>query len=313
MTILRFDFVLFLKGMLMGAADIVPGVSGGTMAFITGIYERLLTAINSVIPAFLSLFRHRSLKRFWHEAQLDFLLVLFAGIISSVVLLASAIVFLMSSYPILLWSFFFGLILASVKIVAHHVKLTRLSNLGFLVLGAGIAVMISRAGPAQMEPNALAIFLSGAIAICAMILPGISGSFILVMLGAYSLILAALQNLDVMTLSLFALGCLVGLLSVAKLLAWALDRYHQAMLALLTGFMLGALDKVWPWKEVVTYRENRRGELVPLLERNLLPDNYELLTGNDAQSFVALMCALFAASIVLGIDYWSRKKQHSSR
>lgn len=287
----------------MGAADIVPGVSGGTIAFITGIYERLLNALKMMLPSFFQLIKQRNLKKFVEQTDLYFLLTLFLGILISVVSLAKVISFLMLNYPIPLWSGFFGLIFASIFIVAKDVKGWNVSLVLFLVLGALLALGITQLSPASLEKNYLNIILSGVLAICAMVLPGISGSFILVILGSYSWVLMAIKQFEFITLGLFAGGCLIGLLSIANILAWTFSKYRNITLAVLTGFMLGAMVKVWPWKEVISYRENSKGELVPLAEKAIMPSSYEALTGADPQILVALLSA-----IVCGVLVWSLAK-----
>lgn len=304
---MKFDLWLFLKGVLMGAADIVPGVSGGTIAFITGIYEDLIESIKGFLPACFALIKHRSLKRFVLEARLAFLVTLLMGIVCAIASLSHAIVFLLTHHPVPLWAFFFGLILASVPIVARDADWRRFSNYLFLLVGVLVALGLSMASPAQVEPSLMVAFGAGMLAICAMILPGISGSFILVLLGAYSFILGALKSLDFTIIAVFAAGCGVGILSIANVLSWAFKHYRQAMLALLSGFMLGALYKVWPWKEVLSYRINSKGEQVPLLERNISPEQFELLNGLDAQLGPVIFCALAAFCLVLGLERWARR------
>ena len=293
---MKIDFWLFLKGILMGAADIVPGVSGGTIAFITGIYERLLVSLQSIVPALFELIKDRNLSGFWNKINGAFLMTLFSGILLSVLIFAKLIAYLLVNHPIPLWSFFFGLIVASVSIVGKQISEWNIRLFISIVAGAIIAYFFTQLSPASVEHNYLNAFLSGLIAICAMILPGISGSFILVMLGTYSFILGAIKDFDVIVLVVFASGCLIGLLSIANLLVWAFSRFRNMTLALLTGFMIGALTKVWPWKEVLTYREDRHGQLLPLLEQNVLPSSYELITGASAQVGVAFVC--FVAAIV---------------
>lgn len=299
---MRFDWLVFIKGMLMGAADIVPGVSGGTIAFITGIYERLVSSLKSVLPEVIQLLRHRRFARFWQSTNGNFLFSLFCGIVVSVLSLAKLITFLLSSYPILLWSFFFGLIVASTIIIGREVEFRRLSYALTFCVGCTSAVLLSLVAPAQIEQNALTIFGSGVLAICAMILPGISGSFILVMLGSYAFILSALQRIDLYVLLLFVSGCVVGLLSIANILSWAFAKHKQWILSLLTGFMAGALTKVWPWKEVLSYRLNRHGEQVPLMLENVSPGYYELISGQDAQLSMALICMFLSLALVLVLD-----------
>lgn len=303
---MKFEYWVLIKGMLMGAADIVPGVSGGTIAFITGIYERLLNALKMMLPSFFQLIKQRNLKKFVEQTDLYFLLTLFLGILISVVSLAKVISFLMLNYPIPLWSGFFGLIFASIFIVAKDVKGWNVSLVLFLVLGALLALGITQLSPASLEKNYLNIILSGVLAICAMVLPGISGSFILVILGSYSWVLLAIKQFEFLTLGLFAGGCLIGLLSIANILAWTFSKYRDITLAVLTGFMLGAMVKVWPWKEVLSYRENSNGELVPLVEKAILPSTYEALSGADPQMLVAFLSAALCGVLVWNLSKLSK-------
>lgn len=304
---MKFEIWVLIKGMLMGAADIVPGVSGGTIAFITGIYERLLCALKALLPEFFALIKHKQLQVFLKETDFWFLLTLFAGILISVITLAKGITFLMSNYPIPLWSGFFGLILASVFIVGKDVRTWTFPLLVSLLAGVLIAWSITQLTPASLEKTSITIFLSGLLAICAMVLPGISGSFILLILGSYAWVLSAVKQLEWMTLGLFSLGCLVGLLSIANALSWAFAKFREVTLAMLTGFMLGALEKVWPWKEVISYRENSQGELVPWLEESVLPFTYELSTGKDAQIILAVLCFFCAGALVIGLAFLTKK------
>ena len=292
----------------MGAADIVPGVSGGTIAFITGIYERLLHALKMLLPAVAGLIKSRQIKRFIIEADLFFLMTLFSGILVSVVSLAKVISYLMADYPIPLWSGFFGLILASVFVVAKDVKQWSFKLLLCLLFGVLVAWGITQISPASLQKSTLTIFFSGMLAICAMVLPGISGSFILVILGSYSWVLAAIKQFEWSTLGVFLAGCFVGLLSIANILSWAFEKYKDITLAILTGFMLGAMVKVWPWKEVISYRENSKGELIPLNEQPISPFTYEYLTGNDSQLYFAIFCASFAAITVYLLARYAGKK-----
>ena len=305
---MKVDFWLFLKGVLMGAADVVPGVSGGTIAFITGIYEHLLLSLQSILPALVELIKKRNFSSFWKRINGAFLMTLFSGILLSVLILAKLIIYLLINHPIPLWSFFFGLIVASVSIVGKQISEWNIRLFVFIVAGALIAYFLSQLSPASVEHNYLNAFLSGLVAICAMILPGISGSFILVMLGTYSFILGAIKDFDVIVLAIFALGCLIGLLSIANVLVWAFSRFRNMTLALLTGFMIGALTKVWPWKEVLTYREDRHGQLQPLLEQNVLP---ELIGGGPDQIEAAVVCFLVAVFGVLFLESFSGRSKKS--
>ncbi|MEX0605159.1 DUF368 domain-containing protein [Marinobacter sp.] len=294
---------VFLRGMAMGAADIVPGVSGGTIAFITGIYFRLLAAIDSIPFAFVRQLCRGQVKNFWQSTDANFLLSLLAGILTSVITLASIISYGLEQYPILLWSFFFGLIVASVWHVGREIKVQRFVLLVPLLTGVIFAWWVTTLSSGQVEPSPLVIIGSGALAICAMILPGISGSFILVILGMYAPILAAIKGAEVGTLLLFAVGCVAGLLSIARILTWAIHRFHDAMLALLTGFMIGALNKVWPWREALSWRTNSAGEQVPIEEISVSPMQYADATGAAPELLGALFAALAGFFLVLLIEW----------
>jgi len=225
-------FLLYAKGMAMGAADVVPGVSGGTVAFITGIYDELLRSISAVPYAVGPLLRGRFAEA-WKTANASFLLVLFAGILTSILSLARLITYLLEEHPIPVWSFFFGLILVSVHLVGKEIQRRNLSRLVSFCLGIGFAYWITVAAPVQWGSSSLSLFFAGAIAICAMILPGISGSFILVLLGLYPVVLGAVKGFDLGVMAVFAAGCLVGLLSFAKFLSWLLKRWRDLTLAFL--------------------------------------------------------------------------------
>jgi len=294
--------MLYIKGIAMGAADVVPGVSGGTIAFITGIYDELLRSIGSIPAAAVLLMRGR-IREAWRAANANFLLILLGGIFTSVLSLAKLISFLLTDHPIPIWSFFFGLILVSVHLVGKEIQRWGMSRIAALVLGVVFAYVITVAAPMQWSDDGLSLFLAGAIAICAMILPGISGSFILVLLGLYPVVLAAVKNLDIGVLAIFMSGCLVGILSFARLLSWMLDRWRDLTLAFLTGLMIGSLNKVWPWKETLTWRTGSDGERTPLLEQNLSPDGFASLTGQDPQLMLAVVMAVSGIVLVLGLEW----------
>ncbi|UZE97365.1 DUF368 domain-containing protein [Alkalimarinus alittae] len=300
--------LLFFKGAAMGAADIVPGVSGGTIAFITGIYEELINSIQSVSWKTLVTLKQDGISAAWNSINGWFLLTLFSGILFSVFTLAKLISFLLVAYPEVLWSFFFGLVLASVWHVSQQIKVWRWINLLPVLVGVLVAWGASSATPAEVEATTLNLFLSGCLAICAMILPGISGSFILLLLGMYSVILDAVKSLDVAVLAIFAGGCVVGLLTIANLLAWAFKRFHDYTLLVLTGFMIGALDKVWPWKETISFRMNSHGEQVPLIQSNVLPATFETLTGQSSQLGWALISVVCGIAIVLLLEKVGRSR-----
>jgi len=294
---------VFLRGMAMGAADIVPGVSGGTIAFITGIYFRLLEAISAAPVAFVKQFLKGDIRGFWRAIDGSFLITLLAGVITSVASLASLITWLLASHPILIWSFFFGLIVASVWHVGRQARHFSPFLLAPLVAGVVFAWWVTTLPASEVAPSQLAFFWAGALAICAMILPGISGSFLLVIIGMYSPILAAIKSFEVASLGLFLLGCLVGLLSVARLITLTFRHFHDTVLALLTGFMIGALSKVWPWQETLSWRTNSSGEQVPLSQAPVTPDTWAVLTGQDPQVVMAIVMALAGLVLVLALEY----------
>lgn len=302
------NFLLFAKGMAMGAADVVPGVSGGTVAFISGIYDELLRSIASVPEAALQLLRGRVVKA-WQMANATFLLVLFAGILTSVFSLARLITWLLDKHPIPVWSFFFGLILVSSYLVAREIGRWNWTRALSFVLGVAFAWWITVASPVAWGHDPLSLFLAGAIAICAMILPGISGSFLLVLMGLYGVVLGAVKSLDVAVLAVFAAGCSVGLLSFARLLSWLLAHFRDLTLAFLTGLMLGSLNKVWPWKQTLTWRTDSHGLQVPVLQENLLPLQFAQQSGQDAQLLLAILLAVAGVVLVLVLEWLAGRKQ----
>jgi len=266
-------FWLYLKGMAMGCADVVPGVSGGTIAFITGIYTELLDSIKSINLNALKILFRDGVPAFWKAINGTFLLTLLSGILIALITLARGIHYLLLNHPIWVWSFFFGLIVASCWHIGKEIPRWRWQELAALAAGAIIAAWISVASPTQIEATPMIVFLAGSVAICAMILPGISGSFILLLMGLYEPILGAVKALDLGIMGLFAVGAGLGLMLFSRLLSWLLHHYQSVMFALLTGFMAGSLVKVWPWKETLLTRINSKGVEVPFIQSNILPDS----------------------------------------
>ena len=308
------DYVqLFLKGVAMGGADIIPGVSGGTIAFITGIYERLLNAIKSIDAAALKLLAGLRLKELWQHVDGKFLVTLLSGILLSILSLAKLISFLLENYPIQLWSFFFGLIVIASFSVVREIKRWNWGVLLAGFVGIAIAYFITTAAPAETPTALWFIFLSGTIAICAMILPGISGSFILLIMGKYTYIINALKDLDIITIVVFALGCVVGLLSFARIVSWLLKRHHDVAVSLLAGFMLGSLNKIWPWKVVTAYRIDSHGEQQPFLTENILPTEYVALTGHEPFILQALLFALLGVGIVVILEKIASRNKRATK
>ena len=281
----------------MGSADVVPGVSGGTIAFITGIYETLLNAIRSVDLQALQYLKKFQIKALWKHVNGNFLLPLLAGIATSVLTLAKVITHLLAEYPIQVWSFFFGLIVISALIILREIKLWNIGVFVAIALGIAIAYFITSATPAETPESSW--FL---LAICAMILPGISGSFILLIFGKYEFILSAVKEFRIVDIAIFGLGCIVGLLSFARLVSWLFNKYHNITIGVLSGFMIGSLNKVWPWKEAIQTYIDRHGDLKPLVEANVLPNQYFAKTGAEPFFLEAILFAAAGFLIVLAMD-----------
>ncbi len=301
---------LLLKGMAMGAADIIPGVSGGTIAFITGIYEKLIFSLKAISDTQnLKLLIKLKIKPFWNNIYGNFLLAVFGGILISVFSLAKLITFLLENYPLPVWAFFFGLILASAAFIIKQTDKPNISRIIIFLVGVIIAFYLTSLPPLKLGNGLLTTFLSGAIAICAMILPGISGSFILVVLGQYQRILTAVNELDIVTLLVFMLGAVLGLILFSKFLAWLLKRFHSHTIYLLAGFMIGALNKVWPWKVTLSHFIDRHGHIHPLLQQNLLPNDYLAQTGQNPK--VIMVLASFITGILLIYIFEKVTKKYS--
>ncbi len=288
------------KGICMGAADVIPGVSGGTIAFLMGIYEELLNSIKSINgEAFRLLFKGK-IADFWKHINGTFLISLFAGILISVFSLARLMKYLLEFHPIPLWSFFFGLILASAIYILKGLDKWSFQNIVALLAGVIIAAFICLASPAQTPDALWFVFLSGAIAICAMILPGISGSFILLLMGKYAFVMDAVSTLNIPVLCVFAAGAGIGIVCFSHFLSWLLKKFYMLTIALLSGFMVGSLLKVWPWK-------------VPGAEAGFdypaLPGKFAEVVGSDPLLFQAVAFAVVGFAVVLLIEYFAAKEK----
>jgi len=279
----------------MGIAEVIPGVSGGTIAFITGIYERLLDAIKAFSPALIGTFRKEGVKGLWTAIDGTFLLTLVMGMVGGIVIGAFGVSYLLEEYPPVIWAFFFGLIIASAIYIGRQIEKWTAVEIILLIGGAVLAYFITTIAPVEWSRSLPVVFIAGAIAISALILPGISGSFMLLLMGMYYFIVTktlkegVLQNFDpqaMLTMAVFALGCLTGLLTVARVLSWTFKKHRFPTLAVLTGFMLGSLNKIWPWRTPVKAM-NEAGETITnttailadpemkiLQEINQLPANY---------------------------------------
>ena len=296
---------IFLRGLLMGAADIVPGVSGGTVAFITGIYDQLLDSIRAVDLAFLAKLSRLDITGAWQHINGRFLLALLLGIATSIFSLAQLVSWVLEHHPVPLWAFFFGLILASAAVLLREVDNWSAPNVLCLLSAGAVAVCIALSPVMSLEMGLAGVFLAGFLAVCAMILPGISGSFILVLLGMYSTTLVALKSLDLVFILVFVIGAGCGLLCFSRLLHWLLRRFHQGTMAVLTGFLFGSLLVVWPWKRVLEWVEGSHGQLKPAQQLPVSPLDYQIYTGQDPQLWFCLSLMIAGFAVVWLIHaYW---------
>lgn len=303
------DFgVLVLKGMGMGAADVVPGVSGGTIAFITGIYEELINSIKNINFRTISTLWKEGLPAFWKAVNGNFLLSIVAGILISVLSLARILEYLLVNHPVLIWSFFFGLIIGSAIFVARSIEKWNIGTFISLLAGIAIAWIITSFTPAETSEAYWFIFLAGALAICAMILPGISGSFILLLLGKYQFVLSALNEGRISVIAVLLTGALTGIIAFSHLLSWLLEKFHHLTIALLAGFMIGSLNKIWPWKVTVETYIDSHGEIQPLLQDNVLPGRFISETGADPQILWAVLLALAGFMLIFLFEGMSKKQ-----
>ena len=295
----------------MGAADIVPGVSGGTVAFITGIYEELIYSLKSISsPQTFNALKKAQFQQAFLAMNGFFLMSVFLGVLTAIAFMSGIIIHLMTHFPIQMSAVFFGLIGASIWLLARHVYQTHQKQwylLLFCALGIGLAFGLGRMNLMPLEVNAFVFFLGGFIAICAMILPGISGSFLLLMLGLYQSVLEALSTFNLPLLMAFGIGCLCGLLSFSHLLALILKKFPAQTHVFLIGLLIGSLDTIWPWKQVVATRTNSSGEEVPMIESNVMPWVFESLTGQPSVVLPAVFSAFLAFVCILALDRLSKK------
>ena len=322
------NLFLALKGMAMGMAEVVPGVSGGTIAFITGIYEELLNTIKGITPGKLKVLKDEGFASFWKSINGTFILFLLGGMATGLVLGVFTIAKLLDKFPILVWAFFFGLILASVIYVGKQIEKWRATEIVLLIVAAAISYFITIAAPSEGPQELWFVFLSGFIAICALMLPGVSGSFLLLLLGMYQFIVtdnvkALLSNFNTESLvivAVFALGCLSGLLSFSRVLSWTFKKYKFPTLAALTGFLIGSLNKVWPWKHVESIYVKHLGEadesVVHIAEKSILPFDYtvyvregaEIVSYTPADNYLigAMVMMVVGFVLILGMDKLSQ-------
>lgn len=296
----------------MGAADVVPGVSGGTIAFISGIYQELIDSINKIDLKTILSVRKNGIKATWAALNGNFLLALISGIFISILTFSKVITFLLDNHPILVWSFFFGLVLASILLIWKQITHWKYYSLFALLLGTFVSYYITIAKPVASPDSLPYLFLSGFVAIIAMILPGVSGAFILLLMGSYQTVIGTINqfregiasfNMEILgqamiKLMTFAVGAILGLKLFSKILHWMFAHHKNTTLAVLIGFMIGSLNKIWPWKQVLETRLNSHGEVVPFLEKSILPQHFE---GNP-QIIGAIVMVLFGFILIIGLE-----------
>lgn len=288
------------KGVAMGAADVVPGVSGGTIALLTGIYPRLINAITQFNSIAIKQLLTGDIKGFWQAIDGNFVLPLLIGIAFAFALLAHPIKYALNHTPVPMWSFFFGLIIASSILIIAHIKDKKILQYLWIIPGIALGFYIGSLSSIPFPSSQIAIFVAGMIAICAMILPGISGSFILLLLGMYEVLITAVSNREMLVLLIFIAGAIIGLLLFSRVIKWVLDRFYNITLFFLSGLMLGSLIKVWPWKLAmhdVVKLQNHKQTLI-----NVMPNNYP-----NAQLITALSIMSAAIFIVFFVDYLGQK------
>lgn len=313
-----FDYLIVgFKGIAMGAADVVPGVSGGTIAFISGIYEELLESIDGLNFKVFKIWKNQGFKAAWKSINGTFLLALFAGIGISIVSLAKLIKWLMYNEPVLLWAFFFGLVLASILYVAKQITSWNLKAVIGLIIASILSYLITLAEPFASPDSPFYLLFCGFLAIIAMILPGVSGAFILLILGAYQTAIDTVNNFvqgissgnwdllkdALLKFTMLGIGAIIGIKVFSKALNWMFKNHKNLTLSILTGFMIGSLNKIWPWKEILSTRINSEGLTVPLLEKSILPQNYD----GDSKMFTSVILMIIGFTIILLLEYFSSK------
>ncbi len=300
--------LLSLRGLAMGSADVIPGVSGGTIAFITGIYEELIASIKSINLSLIKTLFNEGIKAAWSKINGNFLLAVVLGILVSIFSLARVISWLLANHPMLVWAFFFGLIIGSAIYIGRKIDHWSAGVYLFLVIGSSLAYYVTIATPATTPESRWFIFLSGAIALCALILPGISGAFILVLLGKYEFMLNAVRDLETGIIAIFTVGGIIGVIAFSNIISWLFKKHHNVTLALLSGFMIGSLNKLWPWKKVLEWRTSSLGEQVPVIEQNILPGKYAGIYDQDPLILPVIISAVAGVSLIMIFMIWTRKK-----
>ncbi len=301
-------FGILLRGIAMGAADVVPGVSGGTIAFITGIYQRLLNSISAFDLTLIATFRNGGIRAVWKQVDGGFIAYLLSGIGISVVVLSRFIHSALEIYPTVVWAFFFGLVLASVPFMWRQINQPNIKAVLLLAGGAILAFGVTSAKPMTLGDDTWLIFVCASLAICATILPGISGSFILLILGIYPIVIEAIGYGDFRVITSFAAGAVFGLLTFAKAVAYVYRNYTDEVLAGLTGFLLGSLNTLWPWKVAIESVVKSSGEVVPLVQQKVMPDSYTVITQNESYWVMAMIAFMIGFGLVSILEKLGSKK-----
>jgi len=303
-------FKVVLTGVLMGVAEVVPGVSGGTIAFISGFYQRLLEAVSRLHFGLLRRLFRDGLSKSWQHIDGSFLCLLFGSMMITLILGAGLVKEMLSAYPIVMWSFFFGLVAASAGSMLRQIRTRDGFVLLTLIIGLFIGLWLQRTLPAVADPTPLVLFLGGAIAICAWILPGVSGSFLLLLMGLYGGVLDAIARVDVLALMPFALGAGLGIIGFSNVLRLLFERFRSFVLAFLIGLMMGTLTRLWPWQQVVQYQLHADGlGKTPLVQEPIWPGAYEGLTGQSAEIGLAVIAVVLGALMILSFEYIATRNQ----
>ncbi len=298
----------FLKGLAMGGANVIPGVSGGTIALITGIFERLINAIKSLNLKAARLFFSWKIKEFIQHTDFYFLVSVFAGIGMSIISFAILLEYLFQNYQVLVWAYFFGLILASVYYVGKTISKWSCVVIALFIVGFTAAILFTLLSPAKENNTVFYNFFAGIMAACSMILPGLSGSFVLLLMGNYQLIMIdAVSNFDFSVLIPVGIGAVVGIVAFSYVLSWVFKKYKDQTISLLTGFILGSLAIIWPWKTVVETYIDRHGAVRPLLTENVMPGTYETITQSDSYLVPALICIICGIVSIVVVEYAAAK------
>ncbi|NHO68298.1 DUF368 domain-containing protein [Aestuariicella hydrocarbonica] len=293
----------------MGAADVIPGVSGGTIAFITGIYTDLIDSLRSCDHKAVKCLLQEGIPSAWRHINGTFLLAVFGGILVSIFSLAKLMTYCLETQPILVWALFFGLILSSSLLLLQQVPGWNVRRVLLFVGGAAFVIGVSLIKPTQLPDEWWVVFSAGMIAICAMILPGISGGFLLLMMGLYSTIIGAVSSFNFAILIPLGIGCLIGLLLFSHVLSWLLHHFEAATMAFLTGVLIGSLKIIWPWKQTLETVIDRHGDTVPLVQANILPNHYTVMTGEPSQLVSAILMCLIGICLVGGMAFLASRRQ----